>query len=144
MEEPGKERSEEIKKQMQVLIGEAEIQSNRARESRGKFEQLREKILATMNFEDPRQLEGFRIAMDNLYTYGHDAGEASETALALRQQLDLITKMNDDADRRNKINDAREVARDRSLAEAQERVAKSSERQADALEQLVALRRDSR
>lgn len=125
--------------QIQGLMSTAQAQSIQVQEARSKFEELRERLLKVMSFADEQHREGMRVALENIFTFGHDAGSASENALAIREQMDLIVKMTAAQDKQREENIAREDARNKIRDELDERYARTQERQAEALETIARL-----
>jgi hypothetical protein len=128
-----------LAKQIQGLMSTAQAQSIQVQEARGKFEALRERLLTVMNFEDEQHRGMMRVQLENIFTFGHDAGSASETALAIREQMDLIVKMTTAQDEQRKESFAREDARNKIRDEHDARYAQTQERQAEALETIAEL-----
>ncbi len=133
------DHKDEFAKQIQGLIGEAQAQSIQVKEARAKFEALRDRLLAVMSFEDELNREAMRVQFENIFTYGHEAGSASENALAIREQMDLIVKMTDHQDKQREESFAREDARNKIRDEQEQRWGKIQERQAEALETIAEL-----
>jgi hypothetical protein len=134
MDDEANKSNEELKQQMNALLSAAETQSAQVKQAREQFETVRDRIMSGMNFPDEQFREGFRVTLENLYTYGHTAGSACETALAIREQLDLLTKMNDGIDARNKANDERAIAEEKARTERDERALEYQRQQLAALE----------
>jgi hypothetical protein len=125
--------------QIQALLGAAETHSIQVAEARKKFEKLSEYLLSNMGFEDSQARENIRISFENLYTFGCDAGSASETALAIREQLDFLMKMSKKSDADNKARVEREVENEKQRTERDERSLALSEKSIALSEQALAL-----
>lgn len=111
----------------------------RTRRIMREYEQARGGLMKQLDHaEDPH----LAAALDNIFSYGRAMGEASETALAINEQMDVIRK--DFAHRRKMESEA--LVRDeeqRKLNNARtEHGIKLAERQTEALEALVTLTRE--
>jgi len=125
MEDDGKQNRE---KALRELIGMAEHEGNRAREAREKFERLRDRIVDNIDFEDHQHKDAMCMNLESIFNYGHSAGEASETSIALREQMEVMHRMEKVAS-----------DRDKAMVEREERALAMSERQVKALETIVEL-----
>lgn len=125
--------SAKVTETVKSLLSSAEIQSQQANEARKAFEELRDKIV------DFTQRPELGQALENIYAYGHTAGSASESALALREQLEVMAKMSAEIEKRAERDEERYKTSDIRDAEAAERF----ERQVKALEGLVDLAKGS-
>ncbi len=128
MEDEDKQRRE---KALQDLIGMAEHEGNRAREAREKFERLRDRIVENIDFEDHQHKDAMCTNLESIFNYGHSAGEASETSIALREQMEIMHRMEKVA-----------ADRDKASIEREERGLAFSGRQVKALEDIAAFLKD--
>ena len=120
------ERKQNQDKALRDLVGMAEHEGNRAREARKKFEQLRDRIVENIDFEDRQHADAMRANLEMIFNYGHSAGEASETSIAVREQIDIMHKMEKDS-----------MNRDKAQTERDEKALVLSERQCKAIEAIA-------
>lgn len=111
---------------LRELIGMASHASERAGEARKKFEQARDRIVEGIDFEDRQHADTMRANLEVIFNYGHAAGEASETSIAVREQVDIMHKM-------EKVS----AERDKAQAERDDRALALSERQTQAIEAIA-------
>lgn len=120
------ERKQDQEKALRDLVGMAEHEGNRAREARKKFEQLRDRIIENIDFEDSQHEGAMRANLETIFNYGHSAGEASETSIAVREQIDIMHKMEKTSGNR-----------DKAQAERDEKALALSQRQTEAIEAIA-------
>jgi len=121
MEDEGKRENA-----LRDLIGMASHASDRASEARKKFEQARDRIIENIDFEDRQHADAMRANLEVIFNYGHSAGEASETSIAVREQVDIMHKMEKDS-----------AIRDKAQAARDDRALEISERQVKAIESIA-------
>jgi hypothetical protein len=120
MEDEGKQNRANA---LRELVDMASHASERASEARKKFEQVRNRIVDNIDFEDRQHADAMRVNLETIFNLGHTAGEASETSIAVREQIEIMHKMEKVA-----------AERDKAQAERDDRALAYSERQTKALE----------
>lgn len=127
-------RKKQMKDQMQQLVEGAEQSGARARKAREDFDRFVAQTLMTLKLDSGSALgQTLRMDFETAYTYGSTAGESAETNLVYAEQLELIRKMSETHERREKEISAREKEqRDRDL-----KMLAFTERQVAAIEALT-------
>lgn len=120
--------------QMKQLVEGAEQSGARARKAREDFERFVAHALLTLKLDSNSALgQTLRMDLETAYTYGSTAGESAETNLVYVEQLELIRKMSELNERREKEVSLREKEqRERDL-----KMLALTERQVVAIEALV-------
>jgi hypothetical protein len=127
-------RKKQMKDQMKQLVDGAEQSNARARKAREDFERFVERVLQTLKLDSGSALgQTLRMDFETAYTYGSTAGESAETNLVYVEQLELIRKMSELHERREKEISVREKEqRERDL-----KMLAFTERQVAAVEALA-------
>lgn len=127
-------RKKQMKDQMQQLVEGAEQSGARSRKAREDFERFVAHALTTLKLAPDSALsQTLRMDFETAYTYGSTAGESAETNLVYVEQLELIRKMSEQHERREK-----EITkREKEQREHDLKMLAFTRRQVEAIEALV-------
>lgn len=111
---------EQHKQQIAALASAAEQASEIVRRSKEAFDKIKKQLLRELNL-DSQSAEHFSNALDAVFGHGHNAGENSQSSLAVNEQLELMERMLKESTERDKKSDERDKKSDEIVAKNEER-----------------------
>jgi hypothetical protein len=123
------DKSEQQKQQMAALSTAAQQASEIVRRSRDAFEKIKKQLLRDLGGYGlgGQDAENFSSALDAVFGHGHNAGENSQTSLAVNEQLEMMGRMLKESSDREKKSDERDKRIEERDKKAEERSDKTLE-----------------
>lgn len=143
------DKNEQQKQQIVALANAAQQASEIVRRSREAFDKIKSQLLRDLGGYGlgGQDAENFSSALDAVFGHGHNAGENSQTSLAVNEQLEMMERMLKEASEREKKNDERDKRSDERDKRNEERDARTLElmaKQIEVLEGIASAIRETR